>query len=114
MASDAAPTAGRRLRSGALRILPLLLRLGLLCAALALVGWAVLAGHPATTLVGLLCVAALAAELLRFCGRRERTLLRVIETWAAGERATTAQLTDSGSTMRWRWSTSGCSRARAD
>jgi len=94
MASDAAPTAGRRLRSGALRILPLLLRLGLLCAALALVGWAVLAGHPATTLVGLLCVAALAAELLRFCGRRERTLLRVIETWAAGERATTAQLTD--------------------
>ena len=87
MASDAPPTRGRRARATALRTAPLLLRLGLLCLLLALVAWAWLAGKPVTALVGVLGAAVSAAELLRSFSRRERALLRVIETWAAGERA---------------------------
>ncbi len=94
MASDAPPTPGRRVRATARRTAPLLLRLGLLCLLLALVAWAWPAGNPVTALVGLLGAAVSAAELLSCFSRRERVLLRVIETWAAGERASTASLID--------------------
>lgn len=94
MDSEAAPTAERSLRATLLRGAPLLARLTLLALLLALVAWAWSAGNPVTALVGLLAALAAAAELLRFHGRRERTLLRVIETWAAGERASSATLAD--------------------
>jgi signal transduction histidine kinase/uncharacterized membrane protein len=94
MDSDPGPAAERSLRATLLHGAPLLARLALLALLLALVAWAWSAGNPVTALVGLLAALAGAAELLRFYGRRERTLLRVIETWAAGERASTATLAD--------------------
>lgn len=74
--------------------MPVLARVAALCAMLALTAWAWHVDKPATALSGALGAMVVIASLVRNQRRRERALLRLIETWAAGERAFLLTLDD--------------------